>query len=56
MMRVINIMWLVNKITLSCIYFMFIEIKFTHCHYCLMFVMKFMSIFNDCIDYDEIII
>ena len=29
---------------LLCILFMFIEIKFIHCHSCVMFVMKSMSI------------
>ena len=36
-----------KPITLSCILFMFIEIKFIHCHSCLMFAMKFMSMHND---------
>ena len=34
-------------ITLSCIFFMFIEMKFIHCHSCVMFAMKSMSIYND---------
>ena len=36
-----------KKITLSYISFMFIEMKFIHCHSCVMFAMKFMSICND---------
>ena len=36
-----------EPITLSCISFMFIEIKFIHCHSCVMFLMKSMSICND---------
>ena len=36
-----------KPITLSCILFMFIEIKFIHCHSCVMFAMKSMSMFND---------
>ena len=45
-----------KPITLSCISFMLIEMKFIHCHSCVMFAMKFMSIFNEQINYDEIII
>ena len=36
-----------KPITLSCILFMFIEIKFIHCHSCVMFAMKSMSMCND---------
>ena len=36
-----------KPITLSCILFMFIEMKFIHCHSCVMFAMKSMSICND---------
>ena len=35
-----------KPITLSCILFMFIEMKFINCHSCVMFIMKFMSICN----------
>ena len=45
-----------KPITLPCISFMFIEMKFIHCHLCVMFVMKFMNICNDQMNYDEIII
>ena len=45
-----------KPITLSCILFMFIEMKFIHCHSCVMFVMKSMSMCNDYVNYDEIII
>ena len=45
-----------KRITLSSILFMFIEMKFIHCHYCVMFAMKSMSICNDLVNYDEIII
>ena len=34
-------------IILSCTSFMFIEIKFIHCHSSMMFVMKSMSICDD---------
>ena len=44
-----------EPITLPCILFMFIEMKFIHCHSCVMFVIKFMSICNDLVNYDEII-
>ena len=43
-------------ITLLYISFMFIEMKFIHCHSCVMFAMKSMSICNHIVNYDEIII
>ena len=45
-----------NPITLLCIFFMFIEMKFIHYHSCVMFAMKSMSMCNDKVSYDEIII
>ena len=36
-----------NLITLSCISFLFIEMTFIHCHSCVMFGMKSLSICND---------
>ena len=42
-----------KPITLPCIVFMFIEMKFIHYHYCVMFVMKSMSICNDNVNYDD---
>ena len=36
-----------KPITLSCILFMFIEIKFIHCHSCVMFAIKSISMCND---------
>ena len=45
-----------EPITLSCMLFLFIEIKFIHFHSCVMFLMKSMSICNDQVNYDEIII
>ena len=45
-----------KPITLSCVLFMFIEMIFIHCHSCVMFAMKSMSICNDLVNYDEIII
>ena len=36
-----------KPITLSCILLMFIELKFNHCHSCVMFAMKSMSMCND---------
>ena len=45
-----------KTITLMCISFMFIEMKFIHCHSYVMFAMKSMNICNDLVNYDEIII
>ena len=36
-----------KPITLSCTLFMFIEMKFIHCHSCVIFAMKSMSMCND---------
>ena len=36
-----------KPITLPCTFFLFIEMKFIHCHSCVMFVMKSFSILND---------
>ena len=36
-----------KPITLSCILFMFIEMKFIHFYSCMMFLMKSMSMYND---------
>ena len=36
-----------KPITFSCILFMFIEMKFIHCHSCVMYAMKSMSMYND---------
>ena len=36
-----------KPITLPCILFMFIDMKFIHCNSCMMFVIKSMSICND---------
>ena len=36
-----------KPITLSCILFMFIEMKFIHFHSCMIFVIKFMTVCND---------
>ena len=33
-----------EPITLPCILFMFIQMNFIHCHSCMIFVIKFMSI------------
>ena len=43
-------------ITLLCISFMFIEIKFINYDSCVLFVMKSINIYNDYMNYDEIII
>ena len=45
-----------KPITLSYISFMFIEMKIIYFHSCMMFAMKSMSICNDYVNYDEIII
>ena len=42
-----------NTITLSCILPMFIEMKFIHCHSCVMFTMKSLSMCNDYVNYDD---
>ena len=36
-----------KPITLSSILFMFVEMKFIHCHSCVIFAMKSMSMCND---------
>ena len=36
-----------KPITLSCILFMFIEMKFIRCHFCVMFATKSMSMCNE---------
>ena len=36
-----------EPITLPCILFMFIEMKFIHCHSCVIFIMNSMNICND---------
>ena len=43
-----------KPITLPCILFMFIEMKFIHCHSCVMFAMKSVSMCNDKVSYNEI--
>ena len=45
-----------KPITLSYILFMFIEMIFIHFHSCVIFAMKSMSMCNDKVNYDEIII
>ena len=45
-----------KPITLPCILFIFIKMKFIYCHSNVMFEMKFMNICNDKVNYDEIII
>ena len=45
-----------KPITLPCILFIFIEMKFIHRYSCVMFAMKLMNICHDYIIYDEIII
>ena len=45
--HMIDIMWLVNYIILQCILFIFIKIKFVHCHSYVMFIIKSMSTFNN---------
>ena len=42
MMSMIDIMWPIKPITLSCILFMLIEIKFIHYHSCVIFIMNSM--------------
>ena len=51
-----DIMRPISQITLSCISYMFIEMIFINCHSCVIFVMKSMSINNDKVNYDKIII
>ena len=45
-----------KSIMLSCLWFMFIKMKFIHYHSYMMFTMKSMSIFHDLMNYDEIIL
>ena len=45
-----------QPITLSCILFIFFEMKFIHYHSCVMFAMNSMRMCNDYVNYDEIII
>ena len=45
-----------KPITFPCILFMLIEMTFIHYHSCAMFAMKSMSMCNDEVNYDEIII
>ena len=45
-----------KPITLIYISLMLIEMKFIHLHSCVIFAMKSMSICNDQVNYDEIII
>ena len=45
--HVMDIMWPISQSHVSCILFMFIEVKFIHCHSCVMFAMKSMSMCND---------
>ena len=52
----IDIKWPISQVTLACISFIFIEIKFIHFHSCMMFVMKSMSIYPNIVNYDKIII
>ena len=48
LMHIIDVYYVAYKlITLSCISFMFIEIKFIHWHSCVMFAMKSISIYNN---------
>ena len=49
-------MWPICQIIIPCISFIFIKIKFIHFHYCVMFLVNSMSICNDEVDHDEIII
>ena len=45
-----------KPISLSCISFRFIEMKFIYYHSCVIFTMKSMSICNDSVNYNYIII
>ena len=45
-----------KPITLPCILFMFIEMKFIHFHSYVIFSMKSINIYTDLVNYDEIII
>ena len=45
-----------EPITLPCISFMLIQMKFIHCHSRVMFITKSMSIGNNYVNCDEIII
>ena len=45
-----------KPITLPFLSFIFIEMKFSYCHSCVIFVMKYISICNDEVNYEDIII
>ena len=45
--KLMNIMWPTSKITLLCISFIFIKIKFIHCSCYVMFLMNYLSICNN---------
>ena len=45
-----------KPITLPYILLMFIEMKFIRCHSCVMFAMKSISICNDLVNYEDIIL
>ena len=56
MMYAIDMIWPTSHITLVCISFIFIGMKFIHCHSCMMLKMNFIRICNDLMNHDEIII
>ena len=51
-----DITWPISQIILSCISFIFTEIEFINYHYCVIFILKSMSICNDYTNYEETII
>ena len=50
-----DIMWPISQSHFH-LSFIFIKINCIHFHFCVMFVMKFIYIYNDQVNYDEIII
>ena len=51
-----DIMWPMSQSHFHVYFFMFIEMKFIHCHSYVMLEMKSISTCNDYVNYDKIII
>ena len=52
----IDIMWPIIQITIPCVSFVLIEVKLIHCYFFVMFIIMSMSIYNDFVKKNEIII
>ena len=49
----LNIKWLISKITLPFSLFIFFERELIQCYSCIIFFMKYMSICNDLVSYNK---